>query len=203
MRTHMAKTAHLPAEYIPPTFSTRTPSPYSAGWRWGLLSRKIFSDFYFSDFARNPQMFGLRIFWILHSLFLSRNFFLFFSWLRSYLDLYSILQNICRFNSLQVFARYSSSASFYIHHVWISRFQTLNFNSFLLVEFWLASISTCFSIIDYTLWLFISSACYKQTSMLMQSLVYACFSYFKAFWRVFVCFRCSLSSWVKIMRQKA
>ena len=132
----MAKTAHLPAEYIPPTFSTRTPSPFSAGWRWGLLSRKIFSDFYFSDFARNPQMFGLRIFWILHSLFLSRNFFLFFSWLRSYLDLYSILQNICRFNSLQVFARYSSSASFYIHHVWISRFQTLNFDSFLLVEFY-------------------------------------------------------------------
>ena len=29
------------------------------------------------------------------------------------------------------------------------------------------------------------------------------FGYFKAFWRVFVCFRCSLSSWVKIMRQKA
>ena len=41
-----------------------------------------------------------------------------------------------------------------------------------------------------TLQLFISSACYKQTSMLMQSLFYACFGYFKAFWRVFVCFRC-------------
>ena len=54
-----------------------------------------------------------------------------------------------------------------------------------------------------TLRLFISSACYKQTSMLMQSLFYAYFGYFKAFWRVFVCFRCSLSSLVKIMRQKA
>ena len=40
------------------------------------------------------------------------------------------IQNICRFNSLQVFTRHSSSASFYIHHVWISRFQTLNFDSF-------------------------------------------------------------------------
>ena len=46
------------------------------------------------------------------------------------------IQNICSFNSLQVFTRHSSSASFYIHHVWISRFQTLNYDSFLPVEFY-------------------------------------------------------------------
>ena len=37
----------------------------------------------------------------------------------------------------------------------------------------------CFN--SSTLYLFNSSACYKQTSMLMQSLFYACFGYFKAF----------------------
>ena len=45
VRTQIAKTEYLPAEYIPPTFSTRTPSPYSAGSSWGLLSRKIFYFF--------------------------------------------------------------------------------------------------------------------------------------------------------------
>ena len=59
----------------------------------------------------------------------------------------------------------------------------------------------CF--ISSTLYLFDSSAYYKQTSMLMWVCFMLVFSYFKAFWRVFVCFRCSLSSWVKIMRQKA
>ena len=28
-------------------FDSYTPSPFCAGWRWGLLSRKIFFDFYF------------------------------------------------------------------------------------------------------------------------------------------------------------
>ena len=80
MRTHRAKSAHLPAEYIPLPFLTRTPSPYSAGWRWGLLSRKIFFDFYFPDFARNLSDVWIEIiFWILHSLFLSRKIFFIFS----------------------------------------------------------------------------------------------------------------------------
>ena len=102
VRTQIAKTGYLPAEYIPHTFWLVPPPPFAQVHRGGCYREK---------------------------------FFLFFSWLRSYLDLYSILQNICRFNSLQVFARHSSSVSFYIHHVWISRFQTLNFDSFLLVEF--------------------------------------------------------------------
>ena len=46
VRTQIAKTEYLPAEYIPLAFLTRTPSPYSAGWRWGLLSRKIFFIFW-------------------------------------------------------------------------------------------------------------------------------------------------------------
>ena len=79
VRTHRAKSAHLPAEYIPLTFLTRTPSPFSAGWRWGLLSRKIFLIFIFLIFTRISQKSGLKLFfWILHSLFLSRNFFYFF-----------------------------------------------------------------------------------------------------------------------------
>ena len=42
------------------------------------------------------------------------------------------IQNICIFNSLQVFTRHSSSASFCVRHVWIARFLILNFDSFLL-----------------------------------------------------------------------
>ena len=49
VRTQIAKTAHLPAEYIPPTFWLEAPSPFYAGSSWGLLSRKIF--FIFSDFV--------------------------------------------------------------------------------------------------------------------------------------------------------
>ena len=62
MRTQIAKTWYLPAEYIPLAFLTRTPSPYSAGWRWGLLSRKIFLIFIFQILARIHRMSGLRIF---------------------------------------------------------------------------------------------------------------------------------------------
>ena len=53
MRTQIAKTWYLPAEYIPPTFWLLPPYPYSAGWRWGLLSRKIFSNFIFLILSRN------------------------------------------------------------------------------------------------------------------------------------------------------
>ena len=62
MRTQIAKSAHLPAEYIPHTFSTRTPSPFCAGSSWGLLSRKIFLIFIFQILARIHRMSGLRIF---------------------------------------------------------------------------------------------------------------------------------------------
>ena len=50
------------AEYIPPPFWLDTPFPFFRRLTRGLLSRKIFFDFYFSDFARNLRMVGLRIF---------------------------------------------------------------------------------------------------------------------------------------------
>ena len=128
MRTQIAKTEYLPAEYIPPTFLTRTPSPYSAGSSWGLLSRKIFFDFYLSDFARIYRMFGLRIIFL---------FFFVTSFLFGFV--LDFIRNICRFNSLQVFFRYSSR----LYSLDIYSFAILVFAS----EFLLASISTCFSIV--------------------------------------------------------
>ena len=134
MCAHIGQNRHIyPPSIFRLHFWLEAPSPYSAGWRWGLLSRKIFFDFYFSDSLVFTECLDWEYFEFYTRYSYLEKFFLFFSWLRSYLDLYSILQNICRFNSLQVFTRHSSSASFYIHHVWISRFQTLNFDSFLLV----------------------------------------------------------------------
>lgn len=114
-------------------FRLDTPSPFLRRLTVGAAIEKNFFWFLFFWFARNPQMFGLRIFFS----------FLLFGFILDF------IQNICSFNSLQVVTRHSSSASFYIYHVWISRFQILNFDSFLL-----ASISTCFSIVDSMLWLF-------------------------------------------------
>ena len=152
MRAQIAKTEYLPAEYIPLTFLTRTPSPFSAGWRWGLLSRKIFYFFlnplstrsnytsifiFFLIFARNLSEVWIENILNFTLVILTSNNFLFF-FVTSFLFgfVLDFIQNICSFNSLQVFTRHSSSASFYIHHVWISRFQTLNYDSFLPVEFY-------------------------------------------------------------------
>ena len=139
MRTQIAKTGYLPAEYIPLAFLTRTPSPYSAGWRWGLLSRKIFSNFIFLILARylvngflrlnnffiffwihyQPvliilrflfffwfslviyQKSGLKIFWILYSLFLIIKFLEYFSRvnIKSYLFRLVSALSILRFDS--------------------------------------------------------------------------------------------------------
>ena len=126
MRTQIAKTGYLPAEYILPTFSTRTPSPYSAGWRWGLLSRKIFSDF-FSDSIINSfwLYFEFYFFWFRsysQNVWIENNFFIFFSWLRSYSDSYSILFRISvvstRYKFCSIFTRLWFSYSlliFYSH----------------------------------------------------------------------------------------
>ena len=182
---------------------TRTPSPFSAGWRWGLLSRKIFYFFLnplstrsnytlifiFQILARIHRMSGLRIFFyflVSPILFLLVFYFFIFSDFRldscfdsvfqiilfNYFDsikirhliLDFIFQTLHRFDSLQVITRHSPSVSFYIHHVWISRFQTLNFDSFLLVEFYLHQFRLVSAL---KILCFDSSACYKQTSMLM------------------------------------
>ena len=145
MRTQIAKTEYLPAEYIPPTFLTRTPSPYSAGWRWGLLSRKIFFDFYFSDFV----IVLVLIVTLILVLYLS-DFDLEFTSSR------------LRFSTLII--------------IWDSVFSILYFDQFLLVIFpsYLFRLVSALSILCFissTLYLFDSSACYKQTSML----IWVCF----------------------------
>ena len=149
MRTQIAKTEYLPAEYIWGTFLTRTPPPpFPQVHRGGCYREKFI-------FFLNPLS--------TRSNYTSIFIFFWFS-----------LDIPCLF--FVIFSSY--------------RFRLVS-----------ALFILCFD--SSTLYLFNSSACYKQTFMLMQSLVYACFGYFKAFWRVFVCFRCSLSSWDKIMRQKA
>ena len=92
MRTHRAKSGYLPPSIFRLHFWLEAPSPFCAGSSWGLLSRKIFFDFYFSYFRSQSKNVCIEIiFWILHSLLLHR---IFFSWLRSYSDSYSILFRI-------------------------------------------------------------------------------------------------------------
>ena len=47
MRTHRAKTAHLPAEYIPPTFWLVPPPPFAQVDGGGCYREKFFLIFYF------------------------------------------------------------------------------------------------------------------------------------------------------------
>ena len=138
VRTQIAKTGYLPAEYITPTFLTRTPSPFCAGWRWGLLSRKIFFDFiFFVSYSISTRILIFLFFFDsrLDSCFDSVFQIILFNYFDSikvrHLKLDSIFRNIHRFDSLQVLLD-------------IYSFAILIFAS----EFLLASISTCFSIVD-------------------------------------------------------
>ena len=142
MRTHRAKSGYLPTEYIPTTFSTRTPPPYSAGWRWGLLSRKIFSNFIFLILARYLVNGFLRL----------KNFFIFsdfvivlvWFWLSDYRLIVSIF-------NISIFTRFG--------YAWLSSSTRLIFARYslsVLRYIFLVSISTCFSIVDSTLLLVIN-----------------------------------------------
>ena len=155
-------------------------------------------------------------FWILHSLFLPRIIFYFFvSPIRFLLVFYFFIFSKHCFNSSSFHSVFLISFylfSFYTRLITIlSLLRIVENYDFDIIsrfrisdsEFRLVSALSILCFVSSTLYLFNSSACYKQTSMLMQSLFYAYFGYFKAFWRVFTCFRCSLSSWDKIMRQKA
>ena len=128
--------------------------------------------------------------WIVVSTLFFRLSYLIISTRLKFVILYSILffRNIHRLDSLQVLLD-------------IYSFAILVFAS----EFLLASISTCFSIVDSMLRLFISLTLLLVINkhLCLFEFVLCLFGYFKAFWRVFVCFRCSLSSLVEIMRQKA
>ena len=119
---------------------TRTPSPYSAGWRWGLLSRKIFSNFIFLILSRNLVNGFLRL----------NNFFIFsdsvivlvWFWLSDYRLIVSIF-------NISIFTRFG--------YAWLSSSTRLIFARYslsVLRYIFLVSISTCFSIADSTLWLF-------------------------------------------------
>ena len=126
VRTQIAKTGYLPAEYIPHTFWLVPPSPFCAGSSWGLLLRKIFLIFIFFRFRYRTRL--IFAFWLY-----AHNF-----------DFH-----------LLILTRFS--------YVWLSsstRLILLNIYSFMILvfdyEFWLASISTCFSIVDSTLLLIIN-----------------------------------------------
>lgn len=164
----------------------------------GIFTRRVYSAYIFDSYPL-PLFRRLTV-----GAAIEKNFFYFlffwfvivlvWFWLSDYRLIISIfnLHILTRFgyawlsySTRLIFARYSLSVLCYI-------FTRINFDLFQHCLFY-----------ALTLQLFNSPACYKQTSMLMQSLFYAYFVYFKASWRVFVCFRCSLSSWDKIMRQKA
>ena len=127
MRAHRAKSAHLPPSIFRLHFWLDTPSPYSAGWRWGLLSRKIFYFFlnplstrsnytsifiFFQILARIHRMPGLRIFFLFsrfsHSIS-TRILFFYFSDFRLVYPILGFQLNsfteYLRFN-LFIFARY-------------------------------------------------------------------------------------------------
>ena len=145
------KTANLPylTAYIPDSY---TPSPFCAGWRWGLLSRKIFSDFYFSDFRSYLQNV-----WIENNFFIFSDFRLVYPILGFQLNSFT---EYPRFNSF-IFARYYLDYDFWLRFWFSTRFYSLNIPR---INFDL--FQHC-RLCSSTLQLFISSACYKQTSMLM------------------------------------
>ena len=178
VRTHGAKTAHLPAEYIRGIFSTRTPSPFCAGSSWGLLSRKIFFDFYFSDFAHIHRMFGLKIFFEFYTRYsyLWNFFYFFYSRLDSCFDSvfrlsyliistrlkFVILYSILFFGIYIVSTRYKFCSIFTCLRF---SYSVMNFDSY---QFRLVSALSILCFNSSTLYLFNSSACYKQTSMLIR-----------------------------------
>ena len=129
------------AEYIPPPFWLDTPSPFCAGSLWGLLSRKFF-------------------------LFFSRyNSILFFFKLSTFR--LAVIFYLCvilvwfpvEFNYLVYI-----TISGFDYNFGFCVFSILYFDSFLLVEFY----SHQFRLVPaLKILCFDSSACYKQTSMLM------------------------------------
>ena len=192
---------------------TRYPLPLFRRLALGAAIEKNFFIFIFLISLVIYQKSGLKIFFEFYTRYsyLWNFFYFFYSRLDSCFDSvfrlsyliistrlkFVILYSILFFGISIVSTRYKFCSIF--TRLWFS-YSLLNLYSH---QFRLVSALSILCFNSSTLYLFNSSACYKQTSMLMQSLFYACFGYFKAFWRVFACFRCSLSPWDKIMRQKA
>ena len=142
MRTHRAKSAHLPAEYIPPTFLTRTPPPPFPQVDGGGCYREKF--FLFFKTLLQLVKFSLGIPYQLLSfliLYLS-DFDLEFTSSRLRFSTLIIIWDSVFFDS--IFRLVFSSHQFRL----VSVLQILRFDS-------------------STLYLFNFSACYKQTSMLI------------------------------------
>ena len=164
------------------------PPPFPQVDTGGCYREKFFS-FLFSDFRSFTEC----LYW---------NYFFEFYTRYSYLEIFFIFSKHC-FNSSSFHSVFLISFylfSFYTRLITIlSLLRIVENYDFDIIsrfrisdsEFRLVSALSILCFDSSTLYLFNSSACYKQTFMLMQSLVYACFGYFKAFWRVFVCFRCS------------
>ena len=182
MRTQIANRWILPPSIFRLHFDSYTPSPFCAGWRWGLLSRKIFFDFYFSDSLVFTECLDWEYFeFYTRYSYLGKIFFIF----RDFVLEFYFFQNP-NFNSLS-FARYSSSdfslcIISYWFSLWILIFSfTLRFMASIIIMdsmffdsiFRLVFTRVNFDLFQHcrfyalTLRLFISSACYKQTSMLM------------------------------------
>ena len=138
MRTQIAKSAHLPAEYIPPTFWLDTPSPLFRRLTVGAAIEKNFF-YFFKTLTLTRQVFTRYSL----SAFIFSRFILVWFWFRIY------------FISLRIMASIWF-LDFIFSILYFDSFYSLNFTRIKLCRFY-----------ALTLQLFISSACYKQTSMLM------------------------------------
>ena len=131
------------------------PSPFSAGWRWGLLSRKFFLFFWLRFrilFFQNPNFDSLSF-----ARYSSSNFSLCI--ISYWFSLWILIFSFTIFDTNYNFG--------------FCVFSILYFDSFLLVEFYshqfrLVSALFILRFDSSTLYLFNSSACYKQTSMLIE-----------------------------------
>ena len=132
-----------------------------------MFGLRIFFSFILFDFySYFIFLFFSILVWIIVSTLFFRLSYLIISTRLKFVILYSILFfGISIVSTRLIFARYSLSVLRYVYS-----------HQFRLVS---ALFILCFN--SSTLYLFNSSACYKQTSMLMQSLFYACMGYFKAF----------------------
>ena len=184
MRTQIAKTWYLPAEYIPPTFWLVPPPPFPQVDGGGCYREKFFFIFIFW-FSLVHRMSVLKLFfWILHSLFLPRIIFYFFvSPIRFLLVFYFFIFSKHCFNSSSFHSVFLISFylfSFYTRLITILSLLRIveNYDFDIISRFRISDsefrLVSALQILrfDYsTLYLFDSSAYYKQTSML----IWVCF----------------------------
>ena len=164
MCAHIGQNRHIYRRvYSAYIFDSYTPSPYSAGSSWGLLSRKIFFDFYFSDFHSYLSEVWIEIIFLNFTLvILTPNNFLFFRFSYSiptrilFFYFFKTLLQLVKFSLgipyqlLSFLVLYSFDYDFeftsYRWELWLRYNFSISY-----FRFW---ISTCFSIVDSMLWLF-------------------------------------------------